>query len=667
MIELGTEICTDFEAASSREWIETNGIGGYASSSVSGAGTRRYHALLVAATRPPLGRMALLSRFDETVIIDGERFEISCNQYPGSVHPQGFRYLTSFRLDPFPRWTFEIDGVEIERSIFMVHGENTTVCHWKVTNVSEVLNQRFENADNGTEVANLTFQLELRPLLAFRNHHHIRTVDPQFNTEFTSANEIVSITPYEEMPTLFLAHNADAVEKTGTWYRNFEYAIESERGFDYHEDMFQPFVMKFDLSSEATVIASTEQRVRSQAAEFEKSELKRRADLVVRSQIKDETVWPLVLAADQFIVDRGAGKSVIAGYHWFSDWGRDTMISLNGLTLATGRPEIAKSIILEFSRHISQGMLPNRFPDEGETPEYNTVDATLWYFEAIRAYTESTGDDTVARELFDKLDDVIAWHVRGTRYNIHVDTDGLLFAGGEGHQLTWMDAKIGDWVVTPRTGKPVEIQALWYNALCIMAEFARQFGDDEKQEEYSDMAEIAKESFVGQFWNEADQSLFDVVNGDARDASVRPNQIFAVSMPHSMLDKARSRQIVDRVEAELLTPVGLRSLSPKDPSYIGIYIGSPLERDGAYHQGTVWGWLIGPFVDAYRKVHSKDPKAEKRVADMIASFREHLAETMVGQISEIFDAEAPFNPRGAAAQAWSVAELLRVGAIDIRP
>ena len=650
MIQIDSDICIDFNSSSSREWLETNGIGGYASSTISGAGTRRYHGLLVAATRPPLGRMILLSRFDEAVIINGERFEISCNLYPGSVHPQGFQYLTSFRLDPFPRWTYEINGVEIERSIFMVRGENTTVCRWKMA----------ERPDSKERFESSKFEIELRPLLAFRNHHHLRREDADFVTGYTSGPGYVAISPDSEMPTLYLAHNG-SVEKTGAWYRNFEYAIERERGFDYHEDLYQPFMLKFDLSTQATVIASTGQRTVSHAANLEKAEMKRRADLIVRSEIKDESVWPLVLAADQFIVDRGAGKSVIAGYHWFSDWGRDTMIALNGLTLATGRPEIAKSILREFSHHISEGMLPNRFPDEGETPDYNTVDATLWYFEAIRAFAEKTADyDFVRDELFEKLVDIIEWHVHGTRFGIHLDTDGLLYAGNQGHQLTWMDAKIGDWVVTPRIGKPVEIQALWYNALCIMAEFADRFGETQKVDEYSDMAEIARESFVGQFWNDAGQCLYDVVNGEARDASIRPNQIFAVSLPNSMLTADRSRKVVEKVEAELLTPVGLRSLSPSDPSYVGTYIGSPLQRDGSYHQGTVWSWPIGHFVDAYRKVHSNDPRAEERIATIVDSLKQHLNEAMVGQISEIFDADAPNAPRGAAAQAWSVAEVLRI-------
>jgi predicted glycogen debranching enzyme len=587
--------------------------------------------------------MVLLSKFEETLIIDGERFEISCNQYPGTVNPEGYKYLTGFRLDPFPVWTFTVGGIEIERKLFMVYGENTTVITWSA------------------KASNKNVALELKPLLAFRDHHHLRHEDTNFGTDYDVEVGLVSIQPYAEMPRLYVAHNAKAIERQGHWYRNFEYAIEQERGFDFSEDLFQPFSMRFDLAKPANVIASTESKKMDQAPILESVQIARRKDLVEAADASDDFHAALALAADQFIVSRGTGKTVIAGYPWFSDWGRDTMIALGGLTLSTNRPEIARSILTEFSKHISEGMLPNRFPDAGETPEYNTVDATLWFFEAIRAYAEKTGDFEFVREtLYAKLVDIIVWHVRGTRYGIHVDTDGLLYAGEAGQQLTWMDAKIGDWVVTPRTGKAVEIQALWYNALCIMSDLAMRFGDAEDQPKYFEMAAIAKDSFNGQFWNEAEQCLFDVIDGDEKDASVRPNQIFAISLSHSMLDAATGRKIVDKVEADLLTPVGLRSLSPKDPRYVPIYIGSPHDRDASYHQGTVWGWLIGPFVDAYRKVHSTDKNIEKRVDDILVGFHSHLTEAMVGQISEIFDADPPHLPRGCAAQAWSVAELLRV-------
>ena len=323
--------------------------------------------------------------------------------------------------------------------------------------------------------------------------------------------------------------------------------------------------------------------------------------------------------------------------------------------------EIAKSILTEFSKHISEGMLPNRFPDAGETPEYNTVDATLWFFEAIRAYAEATADyDFVRDALYEKLVNIIDWHVQGTRYQIHVADDGLLYSGEAGVQLTWMDAKIGDWVVTPRTGKAVEIQALWYNALCVMSDLASRFGEAEQSTNFTKMAATAKMSFNDQFWNAQENCLYDVIDGDERDRSVRPNQVFAVSLPNAIVDPERARAIVDRVEAELLTPVGLRSLSPRDPRYVGVYIGSPLERDSSYHQGTVWGWLIGPFVDAYRKVHAGERGLNKRIAGILAGFESHLADGAVGQVAEIFDADAPHRSRGCAAQAWSVAEILRV-------
>lgn len=646
MLEVDTNKCRDLTYSGSLEWLETNGIGGYASGTVAGAHTRRYHGLLVAATRAPLGRMLLLSKFEETLIIDGERFDLSTNQYPGEIHPEGYKYLTGFRLEPFPIWTYEVNDVVLEKSVFMPHGENTVVCQWKLK----------ESAIRDQQSA-----IEIRPLLAFRDHHHLRHEDSAFNGDYAVEDGVISLHPYPEMPQLHFAHNATSIAHQGHWYRDLEYAIEKERGFDFTEDLFQPFTLTFDLASEAVIITSTEMGTAIGVAESEQAEIKRRADLIVRAETDDESLWPLILAADQFIVDRGGGKTVIAGYPWFSDWGRDTMIALPGLTLATRRPEIARSIILEFAKHISEGMIPNRFPDEGETPDYNTVDATLWFFEAIRAYADATGDyETVQNELYDKLVGIIDAHVAGTRFGIRVDSDGLLYAGEIGTQLTWMDAKVGDWVVTPRIGKPVEIQALWYNALCIMETFATRFGDTEKQGRYSEMAAICRDSFNGQFWNESENCLYDVINGDEKDASVRPNQIFAVSLTHSVPDPTRSRAIVKKVVEELLTPVGLRSLSPKDPNYAPIYTGSPVSRDGAYHQGTVWGWLIGHFVDAYRKVHSKDVRAEKRIDEILAGLREHLNAAAVGQVSEIFDGDPPHTPRGCPAQAWSVAELLRV-------
>jgi len=644
MINFDSDVCTNFEEATKREWLETNGIGGFASSTVSGANTQRYHGLLTAATRPPLGRVTMLSKFEEIVTINDKSYELSTNQFPNAVYPEGYKYLKNFRLAPFPVWTFEIEGIEIEKSVFMVHSSNATIVKFKIQD------SRFK------------IQLELKPLLSFSDYHHLQHENSDFDLHYEASENLVTVKPYAEMPSLYFAHNASSIENTSVWYRNFEYAIERERGFDFSEDLFQPFALKFDLSEAAIVVASTEAHNYTDAETFEKKEIKRREILVKDANAQDDFTKQLVLAADQFVVSRGAGKTIIAGYPWFSDWGRDTMIALNGLTLATNRAEIAKSILLEFSQHISEGMLPNRFPDAGETPEYNTVDATLWYFEAIRAYVEKTEDyKFVRKNLYEKLVDVIVRHLRGTRYQIRVDTDDLLYAGESNVQLTWMDAKIGDLVVTPRTGKAVEIQALWYNALCIMADFAGTFGDWKDEKKYLELAQQAQTSFNKIFWNDAEECLFDVVDGENKDGSVRPNQIFAVSLPHAILDDAdKARKVVEKVEAELLTPFGLRSLSPKDKNYRPVYIGNPFERDTAYHQGTVWAWLTGAFVDAYRRVHGKNETAESRVNEILGGFKTHLNEAGCGQVSEIFDADAPHNPRGCVAQAWSVAEVLRV-------
>ena len=645
MISFDPTVCTDFAAATSREWLETNGIGGFASGTISGANTRRYHGILTAATEPPLGRITMVSKVEETVSIDGESFELSSNQYPGKVHPRGFEFLTSFRLDPFPIWTYSLPGVEVEKRLFMPHGTNATAIRYK--------------ARSKTRFKRPAVTMTLRPLLSFVDYHHQRRQTHGFNGEFTVNDGVIEMRPDETLPSVLFAHNGTEIERTGYWYNDFEYAIEQERGFDFREDLFQPFEISFDLKTEATIIISAGESLdASDVSALEKEEMKRRKGLIKKAGVKTEFEKQLVLAADQFIVRRGEGHTVIAGYPWFSDWGRDTMIALPGLTLATGRPEIARGILLEFARNVSQGMLPNRFPDAGGEADYNAVDATLWYFEAVRAYVEHTGDyDFVRDTIYRELAEILIWHLRATRHNIHVDTDGLLYAGEPDVQLTWMDAKIGDLVITPRAGKAVEIQALWYNALMSMANLAGRFRDDEDQKKYFSMAELAKLSFNAIFWNDAEQCLFDVVENGHRDGSVRPNQIFAASLHHSMLDVERARKVVDRVGRDLLTPVGLRSLSPADPKYVPVYIGSPFERDSAYHQGTVWAWLIGGFVDAHRRVY---PEGEDRIVDILVGFRSHLFEAGVGQISEIFDADPPHSPRGCPAQAWSVAEVLRL-------
>ena len=659
MIEIDQNICGDLEAAQTREWLETNGLGGFASSTIIGLNTRRYHGLLTAATKPPVGRMVLLSKFEEALIIDGKRYDLSANQYPGTVHPQGFQLQTGFRLDPFPIFTYEVEGIELEKSVFMVQGENTTVVEYQFRLPEPA-------ANSPLLTAHLSF--EIRPLIAFRDYHSTTHENSALNSRVEIEVGRASVAPYADLPTLYFAHDSGEIAPHGDWYRNFEYRVEQERGLDSHEDLFSPFAVTFAIDQTAlatksgarvSIITSTDRRDAKQARAYREAEVARRQTITQSAPHDNDLVRASTLAADQYIVARGEQKTIIAGYHWFADWGRDTMIALPGLTLATGRFEIAKSILLEFAKHVDQGMLPNRFPDSGETLEYNTVDATLWFFEAVRALVCGTKDfDFVRDNLYEVLRDIIDWHVRGTRYSIHVDTDGLLFSGEQGVQLTWMDAKVGDWVVTPRTGKAVEIQALWYNALRVMEDLAEKFGDKANEKQYKTMAAGARKSFNELFWNEQTGCLYDVVNGDERDASIRPNQVLAISLTNSLVSRARAKNILRVVERELLTPRGLRTLSPNDSRYVGRYEGDTRSRDGAYHQGTVWPWLMGSYITAYVKTFGQ--KAGRKFAtEWLNNFEDHLTEACLRQVSEIFDGDSPHTPRGCVAQAWSIAELLR--------
>jgi predicted glycogen debranching enzyme len=648
MIQFGRDVCSNLEAGLEREWLETNGLGGFASSTLAGLNTRRYHGLLTAATKPPVGRMVLLSKLEETLLLDNRRFDLSANQYPGVIHPQGHQYLAGFRLDPFPVFTYRVEGVEIEKRVFMVHGQNTTVVEY--------------------EIRGGPCELEVRPLIAFRDYHSTSHANGSINGNVELAPGLASLTPYHGLPSLHLAHHAESVELTGHWYHNFEYRREQERGLDFQEDLFNPLAARFSLKDRetATIIASTQPLQWSDAAALRQSEIARRAAVAADSPSREPLVRVLVSAADQYIVARGELKTIVAGYPWFSDWGRDTMIALPGLTLATRRPEIARSILLAFAASIDKGMLPNRFPDAGETPEYNTVDATLWFFEAVRALIHYTGDLEFVREyLYGPMNEIVEWHQRGTRYGIRMDEDSLLACGEPGVQLTWMDAKVGDWVVTPRQGKPVEIQALWYNAVCIMQDLSRRFGYPAREEFFHGLASRIRSRFNEVFWNHEAGCLYDVVDGDARDAAIRPNQIFAVSLEHTMLPDDRARRVVEKVHEELRTPLGLRSLSPRDPQYRPIYQGGVWERDSAYHQGTVWPWLMGPFLTAYVRVHGRSADARAAAAGWLEPFLDHLNTAGLGHVSEIADAEAPHAPRGCIAQAWSVAELLRAAVEDV--
>lgn len=649
-LDFGREVCGKTAVSESREWLVTNGIGGYASGTINGAASRSYHGLLIAALRKPLGRTLLLAKLDETVEYDGT-YPLYNNRWSADlIEPNGHFNLDRFHLEGTTAvFTYAIADALLEKRVWMQPGENTTYIQYTLTRASAPLT------------------LNAKALINYRDHHAI-TSKNEWQPAITPVRDGLRVQVFAAAAPFFLfAAAADTISPTFVWVEDFYLAIEAYRGeSDMDAHIHAADIGKtLQVGDSFTIIASTEaaplldgQTAWQQRAAYEN-------DLLDRAK----TVWPngklpsavgrLVLAADQFIVERATkldknGRSILAGYPWFSDWGRDTMIALPGLTLVTGRPDVAASILRTFAQFVDKGMIPNRFPDEGEEPEYNTVDATLWYFEAIRAYHASTGDDALVRELFPILADIVAWHKKGTRYQIKMDAaDHLISAGQDGVQLTWMDAIADGWVVTPRRGKPVEINALWYNALCIMADFADLAGADRRG--YDGLKTAVKSGFA-RFWNAERGYCYDVL--DADDPSLRPNQLFAVSLPHSPLNAGQQKAVVDACARHLLTAHGLRSLAADDAQYSGHYGGDRHTRDAAYHQGTVWGWLIGPFVAAHLRVYGDKAQARSYLRPLVR----HLADHGVGSLSEVFDGNAPFTARACFAQAWSVAEVLRIRA-----
>ncbi len=654
-------VCTDFDRSSTLEWLEANGLGGWASSTVSGAHTRRYHGLLVAATEPPVGRKVLLSRLDETIEVEGARFDLGANRFPGAIHPRGFERIVRYRQEPFPTWEYEAGAARLTKTIAAVRlptDENATVVLYEVPESSA------------------PFRLLLRPFFASRDFHALGHANDFVLREGSFADGTLRYQSYDGLPEVFVHVPGSSFAPSPDWWHRFEYAQERERGLDFEEDLFTPGAFDISVSPgrKLAVLISTAPPEGRDAGKLVDVEHRRRKKVLAPFAAAEPFVRSLALAADAFVVRRGQPglglSTVIAGYPWFSDWGRDSMIALPGLCLTTGRFAEAKGILRAFAAAVSEGMLPNRFPDRAdEAPEYNTVDATLWFFVAVWDYLEATGDTAFVRdEQLPVFEEILAWHDRGTRHGIRVVQDGplegLLHAGEPGVQLTWMDAKVGDWVVTPRTGFPVEIQALWANALAITAELADRFGETAKGDALRRRAESVRSRFAETFWNEELGGLYDVVGDEGSDASVRPNQIFALSLPFPLLSGPRAERLLALVEAKLLTPRGLRTLSPDDPRYRPIYVGGPLERDGAYHQGTVWSWLLGPYVTALVRVRGEEGRRQGR--EILDRFAPHLLEAGLGTVSEIFDAEPPHAPRGCPAQAWSVAELLRA-AVEIAP
>jgi predicted glycogen debranching enzyme len=656
-LNFGREVCGQLAVGRSREWLVTNGIGGYASGTIAGVLTRRYHGLLLAALKPPVGRTLLLTKIDETAEYDGI-YPDSGRLYPlyvnhwadDTIEPNGHFHLNRFHLEgTTPVWTYAIANALLEKRVWLEHGANTTYIQYRLARATGPLNLRAKAFANYRDYHSTTLSEDLQP-----------NIEPV-------ANGLCLQMKAEAAPFYLLSEQA-TLEPRQEWYEDYYLSVEEYRGQnDVEEDhLYAASIQALLRPGETlTLVASTEAEPDLDGAAALARREAYEAELLERAKEQFSVPMPnsiqqLVLAADQFVVKRPTpanpdGRSLIAGYHWFSDWGRDTMIALPGLTLATGRPEIAATILRTYAQFVDMGMIPNRFPDQGERPEYNTVDATLWFFQAIRATHAATGDDELLRDLFPVLQEIIKWHKRGTRHRIYMDEkDGLLFAGEEGVQLTWMDAKVDDWVVTPRVGKPVEINALWYNALRLMAEFARQLGEDGR--EYDALADKTAVGFQ-RFWYAKMGYCYDVLDGpDGDDGSLRPNQLFALSLPYPLLKPEQQRSIVDACARHLLTPHGLRSLSPDDAEYKGHYGGDRYKRDGAYHQGTVWGWLIGPFVSAHLRVYGDTAEARSYLYPLL----HHLADHGVGSLSEIFDGDAPFTPRGCIAQAWSVAEVLRM-------
>jgi len=644
MLTKDKTVLNNYDEAVQDEWLETNGLGGWAGSSIIGCNTRRYHGLLVAATVPPTERMNLVNKLDETIILSNQRFDLSTNDYGDVISPQGYQYLSSFKKDLFPEWIYEVNGIKLTKTIAMVHGENTTLIIYKV------------------EKANEPFILELLPLISARGYHSLQHAYNNIFWDVQFENGIFKNQPFYGAPNIYLSVPGATYKHDPHWFYRFNYAVEKYRGLDFEEDLFNHgmFTLELKEGDSLGIIISTEDPQNRNVHILLEQENLRRKDLI-KGYEKNETLQQLILAADQFIVKRDEDlKTVIAGYHWFTDWSRDTMISLPGLCLSTARYEDAKKIIAAFAKNVSMGMLPNRFTDNNEPPEYNNVDGTLWYFVAIYKYLEHTNDtEFILKEILPVLKNIIDWHFKGTRYNIHVDEDGLLYAGEKGVQLTWMDAKIGDWVVTPRMGKPVEIQALWYNTLNIFSKLLEMNGQEEDARIVCIDANKAKKSFLQKFWFEEGHYLYDVIDEKENpDATLRPNQLFAISLPFALIEGEQAEAVLKIMEEQLYTPVGLKSLPKSDVHYVPVYGGDTYHRDSSYHEGTVWSWLLGPYIDALMKSESENKKAKAK--KVIEDFKYHLNEGCIGSVSEIFDADEPHHPRGCVAQAWGVAEILRV-------
>ncbi len=655
-IHLPPLMCQRLDQGMTREWLVTNGIGGFASGTVAGPMTRRYHGLLIAALDPPLGRTLLFSRLEEFLTIGEQTHCVFTNVWRGgAIDPEGWKHLSRFDLcDGVPTWTYDVDGARLTKRVWMEHGCNATFVEYALHPDSPPVS------------------FAGRLLINCRDYHHLER-DGRRGFDVAAHGPRLDIQAHgsADIARCFCCGFAGASlewDVDHTWHRGTHLPVEAARGFDDSEDHLCAGTVRVELQpgETATFVMGTADcggltpkgayaRHESRTQVLEKEWHGNQPTVAEHPPLAIRT---LVRAADQFIVARASanepeGYTILAGYPWFTDWGRDTMIALPGLTLVTGRYEIARRILRTWAGYVERGVIPNRFPDAGDRPEYHTVDATLWYLWAIDQYVRARDDQQTLRELFPVMRDIVAWHRRGTVHNIRVGDDGLVAAGEHGVNLTWMDAKIGDCVITPRMGKPVELSALWYDACCNMAELAERLGVDGS--EFAELAMTTRASF-GRFWNESQLCCYDVLDGpDGDDGSVRPNQVFAVALTHCALSDEQQAAVVSACEQKLLGWFGLRTLAPDDGRYRLTYSGGPVERDEAYHQGTAWAWLLGPFVTAHYRVHRDSVRAREFLAPLLGQVWSHG----VGSLSEVFDGEEPHRPDGCIAQAWSVAEMLR--------
>ncbi|MBQ4530648.1 MAG: amylo-alpha-1,6-glucosidase [Lachnospiraceae bacterium] len=641
-----------FSEGIQREWVITNGIGGYAGSSIIGAHTRKHNGMLIASLHAPVERYMVLSKINEEIKIGEKVYSFATNQRPGGNNEEGQKYLQRFSYQYLPEFTYYAEGIFLTKTISMEYGKNTVAIGYDMVGGSK------------------ESTLKLVPLFNYRDHHE-RSERAELKFDISNTKDSISLVPHanKDVKIRMFISEGQISAREEIYDVDMELQTEISTGMTCIENNYTPYEILVSLKpgehKRISVVCTIERdEVEKDAFKIIEEEKKRCVALEEQAGLKDDFANTLVHAADQFIVKREStgGKTVLAGLPWFTDWGRDTMLALQGLTLVTKRFEDAREILKTFAKYVKKGLVPNMFPDEGLEPLYNTVDGSMWYFYSVWKYLEYTGTEEdykfIQEEIYPKLKEIIHYYKEGTDFSIYMDEDYLIHAGDGLDQVTWMDVRVGEWVVTPRHGKPVEISALWYNALKVMEVLAERFGDSDKTA-YGELAEKVKVSFVEKFWNEEKKCLYDVVEEDGKDGKIRSNQIWAVSLPFTMLPEDKAKSVVDTVVSHLYASYGLRSLSPEDPEYKGIYVGKLHDRDAAYHQGTSWAFPLGGLITAYLKVYGDRKEGKEYARKLVDPLEDHLMDGCIGSIAEIFDGNEPNISRGCYAQAWSVGEILR--------